>query len=118
MGRFCVLRADMKVQRWKGTFDRARLTIATCQAGFLHDLKHMVCVFWADDRAFPFEDALHHVVDTVGPRPVGVGFLVKLPGAYLILPQLIAVGVPIVALHLDRAATTIDFEGASAIALN
>src|SRR5688572_6671666 len=54
----------------------------------------------------------------VAPGPVGIGLFENLPAAGVVSPEFVAVGVPIVAEHLDRAGRAIHLDGRAAILLH
>ena len=63
-------------------------------------------------------DTLDQMAQAVGPGPVRVGLAVDFPGAHLILPEFVAIGIPIIAHHLNRATAAVDFHRGRAILLN
>ena len=60
-----------------------------------HDFQNVVCVLRLDGwtRAYPY--AFHKVLQSFSPLPMRIGFIVFLPGADVILPELIAFRSPI-----------------------
>lgn len=63
-------------------------------------------------------ESLDEVAEAVGPGPVGVGFLEGAPAAGGVLPPFVAVGVPVIAEHLEGALGAVDLEGRGAVLLD
>lgn len=68
-------------------------------------------------RGDALDQAFDGFAQAVGPGPIGGGFLEELPGADGVVPELVAVGVPVVAEHLEGSVGAIDFEGGRPVLL-
>jgi hypothetical protein len=94
------------------------LPITTGFLGLDHDLERVVAMLGRDDRPRIALNAFDHVAQPIGPGPVWVGLAIELPGPDLVLPQLVALGIPVVAQHLDRSGAAIDLDRRAAILLH
>ena len=71
-----------------------------------------------DQRRRAVPDAVDQVTEAIGPRPGGVELLVGSPGTDLALVEVVALGRPVVPVHLERAARAVQFERRGAVLLD
>lgn len=106
------------VERRESAFDGARDTVFGGFLGADHDLEDVVCVVGRDSERFAVLNTIDQVAQAISPWPVGPGFLEELPAAGAVLPEFIAVGIPIVAVQIERAFRSEQFQAGSAILLD
>src|SRR5436309_14794136 len=97
-------RRRLKEQRWRErAFQRSHPPVPP---GFLrldHYLEHVKRVGGADQRPRALAYAFNQVPQPVRPGPIGSGLLEALPTAGAVLPDFVAVRVPIIPEQIDRA---------------
>src|SRR5437016_3879936 len=88
--------------RWnESAFHRSRPAVASRLVCLDHDFQNVERMFGCDQRLRLAVNALHQMSKPVSPRPFRMGLLEALPAAGAVLPELVAVGVPIITQHLD-----------------
>src|SRR6266851_3481518 len=105
-------------RRRERAFDLQSAPFAARLLRLEHNFQDVPRVFGAYERARALPNALDEMAQSVGPMPVGVGLFEELPRAHGVLPQLVAVRVPIIAEHLNGAGRAIDLERGISMLLN
>ena len=82
--------------RWKFALDRAGAPIPRRSQRLHHDVQDMAGVLGSDPGRFLSAHAGDQVPEPVGPGPVRMRFFKELPASGRVLPQLVAVRIPIV----------------------
>src|SRR5437879_2086339 len=98
--------------------DDLGLPVAARRLRLDHHFQHMIGVLRRDGRARALLDAFDEVTQAVRPGPFRLGLLETLPAAGVILPDFVAVGVPIIPQHLEGAFGPIKFQPGTAILLD
>src|SRR5262245_41506688 len=87
-------------RRREGALDQACASISAGLLRLNHDLQRVEAVFGRDNRFRALLNRLDQVAQAVSPGPVRVGLGEDLPRADAVLPQLIALGIPVISEHL------------------
>src|ERR1051325_2075255 len=97
--------------RDKSAFDCDRASFFRGLLGFQNNFENVESMFFGYDRSFAGVKAFDDMTKPVRPWPVRGGLFENLPTTGGVLPNFVAVGIPIVGGHLDRAAAAVNFDG-------
>src|ERR1041384_571389 len=101
----------IKQARSKSAFDCDRASFFRGLLGFQNNFENVESMFFGYDRSFAGVKAFDDMTKPVRPWRVRGVFFKTLPAPGGVLQNFVAVGIPIVGEHLDRAGAAINFDG-------
>ena len=97
--------------RWnESALHRSRPAVLSRLVCLDHDFKNVERMFGRDQRRRLAVNALYQMSKPLSPRPIRMGLLEALPATGAVLPDLVAVGVPIITQHVDGAVCSVKFQ--------
>src|SRR5438034_9764065 len=115
MGRFRLDPTLVVHELGEIALDRPRNAVAACRLGGEHDLERVIGVLRPRDCRPARLDAVDEVPEADGPLPVRFALRMDAPGAFVVAPELPALGRPVLPEEPNRALLAVQLERGRAV---